>query len=215
LGREHLDLYQIHWPSGTYGTNKVLIEETLSAMNTLKKQGKIRAIGVSNFSLAQLQEAMQFVQIESIQLPYSLLWRHLDRDIRPFCEKNKIVILGYSALAQGMLSGRFSADHVFDRGDNRLRNVLFSSAHLTDMLAVVGQYKQVAASLNVSVGALALAWVHQQPNTAAIVGAKRVRHLAVQLEALGMHLDAATHAHLSSLALDVIRSLYRYPKMWQ
>ena len=215
LGRDYFDLYQIHWPSGTYGTNVVPIEETLAAMNALKSQGKIRSIGVSNFSYAQLKEARLWSEIESIQLPYSLLWRHLDRDIRHFCEANQIVILGYSALAQGMLSGHFSSGHVFDPGDNRQSNVLFSSKHIDDVLTVVDQYKEVASELNASVGALALAWVFQQPNTAAIVGAKRVRHVDTLLEALNLYLDEQTHLKLSMLSPNIIESFYCYSKMWQ
>ena len=89
LKTDYIDLYQIHWPSGSWGTKEVPIEETMEAMNELKDQGKIRAIGVSNFSVTQLQEAMGYGRIDSLQSPYSLFWRHAEREGMPYCiEKN-------------------------------------------------------------------------------------------------------------------------------
>src|SRR6185312_6245650 len=81
LNTDYIDLYQIHWPSGSWGAQPVPIEETLRAFSDLKKAGKIRAIGVSNFSLVQLQEAMQYADIVSNQPPYSLFVRHIEQDL--------------------------------------------------------------------------------------------------------------------------------------
>ena len=80
LNTDRIDLYQIHWPSGSWGSRPVAIEETMRALNDLKAQGKIRAIGVSNFSRAQLEEAAGFGRIDSFQPPYSLFWRHVEKD---------------------------------------------------------------------------------------------------------------------------------------
>ena len=80
LKTDRIDLYQIHWPSGSWGSRPVAIEETMRALNDLKAQGKIRAIGVSNFSRAQLEEAAGFGRIDSFQPPYSLFWRHVEKE---------------------------------------------------------------------------------------------------------------------------------------
>lgn len=125
LKTDYIDLYQIHWPSGVFKSEIVPIEETMSAFNHLKEQGKIRAIGVSNFSRAQLEEAAQYGRIDSLQPPYSLFWRWVEKDAMPYCVENKISILAYSSLAQGLLTGKFGSDHQFDPADNRAKNKLF------------------------------------------------------------------------------------------
>nr|VFK28240.1 MAG: Predicted oxidoreductase [Candidatus Kentron sp. MB] len=113
LNTDYLDLYQIHWPGGSWGSKPTPIDETMEALLRLKEEGKIRAIGVSNFSLSQLQEVATYGEIFSLQPPYSLFWRHIDRDIRPYCEANGIRILAYSPLAQGLLTGKFKENHSF------------------------------------------------------------------------------------------------------
>ncbi|MGW8304043.1 MAG: aldo/keto reductase, partial [Desulfobacterales bacterium] len=84
LQTDYIDLYQIHWPSGSFGFKEVPIGETMGALNDLKEQGKIRSIGVSNFSRSQLQEAVEYGQIDSLQPPYSLFWRHVEKDAMSF-----------------------------------------------------------------------------------------------------------------------------------
>jgi aryl-alcohol dehydrogenase-like predicted oxidoreductase len=88
LQTDHIDLYQIHWPSGSFGTEVVPMEESMRALNELKAQSKIRAIGVSNFSRAQLEEAASYGRIDSLQPPYSLFWRQLESDAMPYCVEN-------------------------------------------------------------------------------------------------------------------------------
>ncbi|HCF29624.1 MAG TPA: aldo/keto reductase, partial [Cyanobacteria bacterium UBA11049] len=107
LNTDYIDLYQIHWPSGAFNSEIVPIEETMSALNELKQQGKIRAIGVSNFSCTQLEEASQYGRIDSLQPPYSLFWRYVENDAMSYCIENNISILAYSPLAQGLLTGKF------------------------------------------------------------------------------------------------------------
>src|SRR5579883_2897147 len=105
LKTDYIDLYQIHWPSGSFNSEVVPIEETMRALNDLKQQGKIRAIGVSNFSRAQLEEAAQYGRIDSLQPPYSLFWRYVEQDAVPYCVEQQISIIAYSPLAQGLLTG--------------------------------------------------------------------------------------------------------------
>lgn len=86
LNTDYIDLYQIHWPAGTWNSEAVPIAETMDALNKLKQQGKIRAIGVSNFSRAQIAEAAQYGRIDSLQPPYSLFWRSVEKDAMPYCQ---------------------------------------------------------------------------------------------------------------------------------
>ena len=125
LNTDYIDLYQIHWPPGSFGAKKVPLEETMRAMTDLKAQGKIRAIGVSNFSRSQLEEAATFGRVDSLQPPYSLFWRKVETDALPYCRKNNITVLAYSSMAQGLLTGKFGPDHTFAKGDHRFRNKLF------------------------------------------------------------------------------------------
>lgn len=102
LATDVIDLYQIHWPAGSFGSPRVPVAETMGALNDLRTAGKIRAIGVSNFSAAQIQEAAQYGRIDSLQPPYSLFWRHLETDAMDYCQANAITILAYSPMAQGL-----------------------------------------------------------------------------------------------------------------
>jgi myo-inositol catabolism protein IolS len=125
LKTDTIDLYQVHWPPGSFGHARVPMEETLSALNDLKEQGKIRAIGVSNFSRLELEEAAQHGDIVSLQPPYSLFWRHVDKDAGAYCRDNGLALLAYSPMAQGLLTGKFGPDHTFSKGDHRASNRLF------------------------------------------------------------------------------------------
>ncbi|MGE4233955.1 MAG: aldo/keto reductase [Bacteriovoracia bacterium] len=184
LKTDYIDLYQIHWPSGSWGSKIVPVAETLEAMTLLKEQGKIRAIGVSNFSLAQLKEATEFAQIDSIQPPYSLLWRNIEKEIVPFCIENKISILAYSPLAQGFLTGKFAASHQFEKGDNRVANKLFSSEVFSCVVEAVEKLKPIADRKKITLAQLALAWVFSHKNTAAIAGARNKKQSIENAEAM-------------------------------
>ena len=172
LNTDYIDLYQIHWPAGSWGSKSVPIEETLSAMNDLRGDGKIRAVGVSNFSRVQLEQAARFGEIDSLQPPYSLFWRHAERDAIPYCVENGISILAYSSLAQGILTGRFGPNHRFEKGDHRSRNRLFHRENAQRVEQALGALGPIAQRYQVTLGQLALAWIIAQPGTCAIAGAR-------------------------------------------
>lgn len=179
LGTDYIDLYQIHWPSGSWGSDVVPIAETMDALSRLRTQGKIRAIGVSNFNLAQLEEARRCGEIFSLQPPYSLFWRHIDREICPWCEQHGVRILAYSPLGQGILTGRFGPGHRFE--DNRKDNILFQSPHVERAHAALRELRPIADRLGISLTQLAIAWVIAQPLTHAVVGARnpeQIQHTA-------------------------------------
>src|SRR3981189_2202759 len=108
LRTDYIDIYQVHWPDPL-----VTIEETAEAMDTLYRQGKIRAIGVSNFSVGQMERFRRVAPLHVLQPPYNLFERAIEADLLPYCRKNKIATLGYGALCRGLLSGRMRPDTVF------------------------------------------------------------------------------------------------------
>jgi aryl-alcohol dehydrogenase-like predicted oxidoreductase len=173
LQTDYIDLYQIHWPAGAFNSEIVPIEETMKALNHLQAQGKIRAIGVSNFSLEQLTEAAQYGRIDSIQPPYSLFWRYVEHDITPYCVEHQISILAYSPLAQGLLTGKFGPEqNKFDPEDNRAKNKLFQGKNWENAQQALDKLRPIAESHHCTLAQLAIAWLIAQPQTLAIVGAR-------------------------------------------
>lgn len=214
LKTDYIDLYQIHWPSGTWKSEIVPIEETMSALNKLKQDGKIRAIGVSNFSRAQLEEACQFGRIDSIQPPYSLFWRQVEKDMTPYCVEQNISILAYSSLAQGLLTGKFKADHQFAEGDHRVANKLFKGENLFRATQALEQLKPIADRHQTTLGNLALAWLIAQPQTNAIVGARNAAQAIQNAEAAKIDLSAEELQAIDAIGRTVTDRLDDNPVMW-
>ena len=214
LGTDRIDLYQIHWPSGSFGTDVVPIEETMGALTQLKEQGKIRAIGVSNFSRGQLQEAAQFGRIDSIQPPYSLFWRQVEGDAGPYCVDNKISIIAYSPLAQGLLTGKFKRGHTFEEGDNRSGNKLFSGENYERAQNALDKLRPLADKYGVSVGELSLAWLIAQPQTSAIVGARNSQQATQNAAAGDVDIDEDDLDAIDEIGRTVTDRLDNNPIMW-
>lgn len=215
LKTDYIDLYQIHWPSGTFNSEIVPIEETMSALNELKQQGKIRAIGVSNFSRAQLAEAAQYGRIDSLQPPYSLFWRQLERDAMPYCIENNISIIAYSPLAQGLLTGKFGPGHKFDPADNRAKNKLFQGENYERAQQALLKLRPIASRHQASLGNLALAWLIAQPQTNAIVGARNAEQAAANAKAADIQLSADELKEIDAIGRIVTDHLDENPVMWQ
>lgn len=215
LRTDYIDLYQIHWPAGSWGSEVVPIAETMNALSNLRAEGKIRAIGVSNFSLAQLQEARHCGEIFSLQPPYSLFWRHIDRDIRPWCEAHGVRILAYSPLGQGILTGRFAPGHRFQ--DNRKDNLLFASPHIERAHAALQELQSIADRLGISLAQLAIAWVIAQPLTHAVVGARnagQIQHTAAATSVALSHDDLARIDEIGRRVSDPLMDV-AVPWTWQ
>jgi aryl-alcohol dehydrogenase-like predicted oxidoreductase len=143
----------------------------MSALNHLKEQGKFRAIGVSNFSRAQLEEAAKYGRIDSLQPPYSLFWRYLEKDAMPYCIENKMTIIAYSPLAQGLLTGKFGPDHKFDPQDNRAKNKLFQGENFERAQIALEKLRPVAEHHRCTLDRCTLAqlaWLIAQPQSCAI-----------------------------------------------
>mgnify|MGYP001098662616 CR=1 FL=1 len=191
LKTDYIDLYQIHWPSGTFNSAIVPISETMAALNQLKNQGKIRAIGVSNFSVSQLHEARKYGRIDSVQPPYSLFWRQIEADLIPYCLENNISILAYSPLAQGLLTGRFDNRRRFHQDSFRAKNKLFADRDNYDRVQkAVDRLRPIADRKGCSLAQLSLAWVIFHFGVSAIVGARNSEQMAENAQAIEVELTA-------------------------
>jgi aryl-alcohol dehydrogenase-like predicted oxidoreductase len=214
LGTDYIDLYQIHWPAGSFGSKKVPIGETMEALNKLKEQAKIRAIGVSNFSREQIEEASRYGQIDSHQPPYSLLWRHEEKDAIPCCVRNKISILAYSPMAQGILTGKFGPDHTFEDGDHRAKNRLFHPEHYPRVQEALAKLRPIAERNGITMAQLALAWVISNPETCAIAGARNTAQSVQNAQAGAIILSKEDLAEMDIISRSVTDHLDDNPVMW-
>ena len=215
LRTEYLDLYQIHWPAGTWGTDYVPIEKTMGALNDLKEQGKIRAIGLSNFSRAQLEEAALHGRVDSLQPPYSLFWRQVEKDAQSYCVENNITILAYSSMAQGLLTGKFGLNHKFARGDHRSKNKLFKRDNYKRVQQALEKLRPIAERNGISLGQLSLAWLVAQPGTCAIAGARNSEQVRQNAKAGEILLSPADLAEIDRIGRSVTDHLDDNPVMWE
>jgi aryl-alcohol dehydrogenase-like predicted oxidoreductase len=214
LKTDYIDLYQIHWPSGTWGSRPVPIEETMRALNDLKSQGKIRAIGVSNFTRAQIEEAAPFGTIDSLQPPYSLFWRQAEKDALPYCAANGVTVLAYSPMAQGILAGRFGPRPEFAKGDHRKGHRLFQPDIYPRVQAALERLQPIADRNRVSLGQLALAWVIARPGVCAIAGARNAEQAAGNARAATLDLAAADRDEMDAIGRTVADALDDNPVQW-
>lgn len=214
LNTDYIDLYQIHWPAGAFNSEPVPIEETMSALNHLKQQGKIRAIGVSNFSRAQLAEASQYGRIDSLQPPYSLFWRQVEKDAAPYCVENHISILAYSPLAQGLLTGKFTRGQKFDPADNRAKNKLFQGENFERAQQALDKLRPIAERHHATLAQLALAWLIAQPQTNAIAGARYPEQAKDNAQAANIQLSAEEIREIDAIGRIVTDHLDDSPVMW-
>lgn len=215
LNTDYMDLYQIHWPSGSFNSEVVPIGETMSALTKLQEQGKIRAIGVSNFNREQLAEASQYGRIESVQPPYSLFWRQIEKDVMPYCVENKISILAYSPLAQGLLTGKFGRDHKFAEGDHRAKNKLFYIKENYDRVQkALEKLRPIAERNQCSMAQLAIAWLIAQPQANAIVGARNGEQATGNAKAAEVKLSAEDLKEIDAIGRTVTDHLDDNPVQW-
>jgi myo-inositol catabolism protein IolS len=215
LNTDYIDLYQIHWPPGSFGGKKVPLEETMGALADLKAEGKIRAIGVSNFSRSQLEEAAKYGKIDSLQPPYSLFWRKVEKDALPYCLENNITLLAYSSMAQGLLTGKFGPDHKFAKGDHRSRNKLFQPENYKRVQKALERLRPIAKANNITLGQLALAWIVSQPGICAIAGARSAEQAAQNAGAGNLRLSEEDLSTMDEIGKTVTDPLDDDPVMWK
>jgi aryl-alcohol dehydrogenase-like predicted oxidoreductase len=203
LGRlrtDYIDIYQVHWPDPL-----VPVEETAGAMLELYEQGKIRAIGVSNFSVAQMERFRRVAPLHVVQSPYNLFERDIEAEILPYCRANRIVTLGYGALCRGLLSGRMQADTTFDDDDLRSMDPKFQPPRLARYLAAVEQLALLARDrYSTRVVHLAVRWMLDQGISVALWGARRPDQLHAAVGVAGWSIDRVTRAAIDRILRETI-----------
>jgi aryl-alcohol dehydrogenase-like predicted oxidoreductase len=179
LGVDRIDLYQIHWPkwpASTPGLDPGTIEEAWDTLAALQQEGKVRHIGVSNFTVAQLERISPIASVTSVQPPYSMLRREIEVDLLPWCESHRIGVIVYSPMQSGLLSGAMTRERVeaFPPDDWRRNNPRFQEPELSRNLLIVEKIRELGARHGRSAGEVAIAWtLRLSAVTGAIVGARR------------------------------------------
>jgi aryl-alcohol dehydrogenase-like predicted oxidoreductase len=218
LRTDYIDLYQIHWPNHT-----VPLAETVAALHKLKEQGKIRAIGVSNFAKHDLSEMVELSECQTNQLPYSLLWRVIEREIQTICLQNDVGLICYSPLSQGLLTGRYAS--VEDVPDYLTGTRLYAGTRPNadhndpgcevEVFAALDDIRRIADDLKQPMAAVALAWVMQQPGVVSfLVGARKPDEVGWNLPAVDLALSADVVAELNRVTEPVKEKLGNNPDMW-
>jgi aryl-alcohol dehydrogenase-like predicted oxidoreductase len=195
LRTDVIDLYQVHWPD-----LETPIAETARTLEDLRREGKIRAIGVSNYSPAQMDAFRSAARLDAVQPPYNLFEREIEADVLPYAKEAGLAVLSYGALCRGLLSGRMTADTTFAGGDLRNVDPKFQAPRFRQYLAAVDDLKRLARErFGKSVLALAVRWVLDQGPTIALWGARHPRQLDPIGDVDGWHIDAPTRRQIDAI----------------
>jgi aryl-alcohol dehydrogenase-like predicted oxidoreductase len=201
LRTDVIDLYQVHWPDP-----RTPIAEVAEAMAALHRAGKIRAIGVSNFSPAQMDEFRKAAPLHAAQPPYNLFERSIEYDVLPYCASRDIAVLAYGPLCRGLLSGRMSSSSKFSGDDLRNSDPKFGPPRFAQYLAAVEKLDRLAKErFDRRVIHLAIRWVLDRNRTSiALWGARRADQLASITGALGWQIDGPTMIELDRILNETI-----------
>jgi aryl-alcohol dehydrogenase-like predicted oxidoreductase len=213
LGTDRIDLYLVHWPAGSFGSDPVPLDETIGALTGLQQAGKVRSIGVSNFSRAQLEHATQLARIDAVQVPYSLFWRQAERELLPFARSRSITVMAYSPLAQGLLAGRFGPDEALVPGDNRADNKLFRDRRRALAHAASTRLGGLAEAYGLTTAQLALSWLVARPGLMAVVGSRTAGQAVENAAAGSVTVPAAVLAEAEQMCCGVWDGVDEGP-MW-
>jgi aryl-alcohol dehydrogenase-like predicted oxidoreductase len=204
LGTDHIDHYITHWQDPT-----TPVAETMEALDRLKTQGKIRSVGASNVSVADVKAYLAAGQLDAVQQEYSMVARDIEQDLLPFCTENNVSVLSYSSLALGLLSGKIGPDRVFTGDDQRKDNPRFSLANRRKVAALMDAIQPIAEAHGASEAQVVIAWTLQQPGiTFSLCGARspqqaRENAQAGRIRLSGQEINQISEAasrHLTDLA---------------
>ncbi|WP_274651010.1 aldo/keto reductase [Paenibacillus humicola] len=202
LNTDYIDLYYIHAPS-----KEIPIEETMSELVKLRQEGVIRAIGVSNFSLGQLKQAMEYGRIDAIQPEYNLLQRNIEQDLMAYCVEHEISIMSYNSVAKGILTGAF---HLYGHqvSDFRRNRPLFQPDNMRKTAPLIAGLKEIADARGAALSQVAIHWLFRQKGlTSAIIGTQNEQHFLENLKAVGLQVTDEEIAGLSAVSADVLQSI--------
>lgn len=200
-----IDLYQIHWPPVD---NRPELEEGWSTLAELQKAGKVRWIGVSNFNVEQIKRAEKIAPVTSLQPPYSLIRRQIEKGTLPYSERRGIGVIAYSPMASGLLTGAMTRERIANLPDDdwRKRNPEFQEPELSKNLELVGRLKEVAARYGRTPGEVAIAWTLRLPAvTGAIVGARNAKQAEQVMRAGDLKLTPGDIAEIEGIAAKAAR----------
>jgi aryl-alcohol dehydrogenase-like predicted oxidoreductase len=202
LRTDHIDIYQVHWPDPS-----TPLEETANAMHSLLREGKIRAIGVSNFSAAQIEQFRRVAPVHVVQPPYNLFERGAETEILPYCRNNKIATFGYGALCRGLLSGRMRPETIFAADDLRHTDPKFQPPRFAEYLTAVRVLDRLAQRrFGKRVIHLAVRWMLDQGVTTALWGARRPEQLDPVDEVSGWTVNDAAKTLIDRILGQQIRN---------
>lgn len=196
LRSDHIDVYHVHWPDP-----EIDMEETASAMKKLFDEGKIRAIGLSNFTPEQIDAFQETAPVHILQPPYNIFERGIEEEVLPYTRKHDITNLSYGSLCRGLLSGKMSADRTFKGDDLRNNDPKFQEDTLPNYIAAVNELDQyVQNKYNKRVIHLAIRWVLDQPGSdIALWGSRRPDQLDPVEESMGWKLDDTDHQAVNEI----------------
>jgi len=201
LQTDYIDLYQIHWPDPL-----VEQQETALELEKLRREGKILAVGVSNYSPTQMDEFREYTALATVQPPYNLFERAIDSDILPYAKQHSLVVLAYGSLCRGLLTGSMSAQTAFGSDDIRGVDPKFRAPRFEQYLAAVAALDLYARECHgKSVLALALRWVLDQGPTIALWGARKPEQLQGIEDAFGWSLSADDLKQIDQILLNTIK----------
>ncbi|UIR54863.1 aldo/keto reductase [Sphingobacterium sp. SRCM116780] len=184
LGTDYIDLLQLHWPD-----NSTPINETMETLELLIQQGKIRAAGVSNYSVVQLQEAERTLSLASNQVSYSMLNRAIEKDLVPYALENDLGIIVYSPMERGLLTGKYFKEAQLKADDHR--NGYFAQFELEKVKTLLADLEKIAVEKNVSMSQLVLRWTTLQPAIRVVLaGARNTEQAIENAEALRIQLSS-------------------------
>jgi aryl-alcohol dehydrogenase-like predicted oxidoreductase len=185
LKTDYIDLYQIHWPDNT-----TPISETFEAVQRLIEQGKVRAAGVCNYSVEQIDEAMQTISLVSNQVPYSLINRGIEKNVMPQALEKKLSIIPYSPLQRGLLTGKIKPGYAFNKGDSREGNRFYTDENIRRTNALLEEIKPIAEKYNATLAQLVINWTINRPGIGCVlVGARNEDQVKANIGALSFNLS--------------------------
>ncbi|MGX7204280.1 aldo/keto reductase [Enterococcus pingfangensis] len=195
LQTDYLDIFYIHFPDEATPKN-----EAVAALHKLKEAGKIRAIGVSNFSVAQLKEANQDGYVDIVEDRFSLIHREHEKDLFPYLKANKISFVPYYPLDSGLLTGKYSEEAQFAASDLRSKNPDFKGPRFKEIITEVDQLQPIAKDYDATVTQLVLAWYLKHPQIDVVIpGAKRPDQVEANAKAVDIQLTAADFDKIDQL----------------
>jgi len=209
LGIKEIDLYQIHWPDPW---EQIPMCETMKALEKLFKEGKIRTIGVSNFAVRDLKEAQNFLantEIVSNQVRYNMLQRDIEDSVIPYCNKEKITILAWSPLAQGLLTGKYGISNK-PTDEARKDNRLLYNPNLKEISKFLPLIEKIAKSHGKSMAQVALNWLLKENNVVPIPGAKSPSQAEDNAGAFGWKLNSRELEEINDTLSTLSISYYKY-----